>query len=238
MQGLVRAIYPARCISCGDLTDDDFGLCGACWRDTGFIAGTVCELCGTPLPGDQGEGAAHCDDCLAIARPWTQARAVFVYAGTGRKLVLALKHGDRTDLAVPLGRWLARAAAPLVAHDTILVPVPLHWTRLLSRRYNQSALLARVAADLLGRPHCPDALLRSRRTDPLDGHGRESRFALLDRAITPHPGRHDRIQGRSVLLVDDVMTTGATLASSTEALYAAGATRVCTLVLARAVKDA
>lgn len=238
MQGLVRAIYPARCISRGDLTDDDFGLCGACWRDTGFIAGTTCDLCGTPLPGDRGSGPLHCDDCLAIARPWSAGRAVLLYSGTGRSLVLALKHGDRTDLARPLGRWLARAAAPLVQPDTLLVPVPLHWTRLLSRRYNQAALLARTAARALGRPDCPDALLRRRRTTSLDGHGREARFALLDGAITPHPGRRGLIAGRPVLLVDDVMTTGATLAAATEALHAAGATRVCTMVLARVAKDA
>ena len=238
MQGLIRAIYPARCLSCGALTDDDFGLCGPCWRDTGFIGGTVCDLCGTPLPGDARDEAVHCDDCLTIARPWTRGRAVFLYSGTGRKLVLQLKHGDRTDLAPSLARWLARTARPLVEPGTILVPVPLHWSRLLARRYNQAALLAQTAAGLLGLAHCPDALLRRRRTAPLDGHGRDARFAALDGTITPQPARRSRIAGRPDLLVDDVMTTGATLAAATEALHAAGASQVCAIVLARVAKDA
>jgi len=238
MQGLIRAVYPARCLSCGALTDDDFGLCGLCWRDTAFIGGTVCDLCGTPLPGDSRDQAVHCDDCLTIARPWSRGRAVFLYSGTGRKLVLQLKHGDRTDLAPSLARWLVRAARPLIEPGTIVVPVPLHWTRLLSRRYNQAALLAQTAAGLLRLPHCPDALLRRRRTASLEGHGRDARFAVLDRAITPHPARKPRIAGRPVLLVDDVMTSGATLAAATEALHTAGATRVNAIMLARVVKDA
>lgn len=238
MQSLLRLVYPAQCLSCGALTEDDFGLCGPCWRDTGFIGGTVCDLCGTPLPGDSRGQVVHCDDCLTIARPWAKGRAVFTYGGTGRELVLQFKHGDRTDLAPSLGRWLARVAQPLVTPDTILVPVPLHWTRLLSRRYNQSALLAQYTAAVLKLSVIPDALLRRRRTKPLDGHSREARFTALDGALTPHPGRKSAIRDRPVLLVDDVMTTGATLAAATEALHAAGATQVSVIMLARVAKDA
>jgi ComF family protein len=238
MQSLLRLVYPAQCLSCGALTEDDFGLCGPCWRDTGFIGGTVCDLCGTPLPGDSRGQVVHCDDCLTIARPWAKGRAVFTYGGTGRELVLQFKHGDRTDLAPSLGRWLARVAQPLVTPDTILVPVPLHWTRLLSRRYNQSALLAQYTAAVLKLPVMPDALLRRRRTKALDGHSREARFTALDGALTPHPGRKSAIRDRPVLLVDDVMTTGATLAAATEALHAAGATQVSVIMLARVAKDA
>jgi ComF family protein len=238
MQSLVRAVYPAQCLSCGALTDDDFGLCGTCWRDAGFIGGTVCDHCGTPLPGDSRGDAVHCDDCLTIARPWAQGRAVFLYQGTGRQLVLQFKHGDRTDLAPSLGRWLARVARPLVTPDTILVPVPLHWTRLLTRRYNQSALLAQYTARALDLPLCPDALIRRRRTRSLEGHSREARFAALDGVIIAHPARRAQVAGRPVLLVDDVMTSGATLAAATEAIHAAGATRVSAIVLARVAKDA
>jgi len=238
MQSLLRAVYPAQCLSCGALTDDDFGLCAACWRDTGFIGGTVCDLCGTPLPGDSRGEAVHCDDCLAIARPWARGRAVFTYGGTGRELVLQFKHADRTDLAPALGRWLARIAAPIATPESVLVPVPLHWTRLLSRRYNQSALVAQHAARTLGIALCPDALIRRRRTRPLDGHSRDARFAALQGAIAPHPGRKPQIAGRPILLVDDVMTSGATLAAATEALMTAGAAQVSVIVLARVAKDA
>jgi ComF family protein len=238
MQSLLRAVYPAQCLSCGALTDDDFGLCATCWRETAFIAGTVCDLCGTPLPGDSRGEVVHCDDCLTIARPWARGRAVFTYRGTGRDLVLQFKHADRTDLAPALGRWLARTALSLVLPDTVLVPIPLHWTRLLSRRYNQSALLAQHAARILKTPLCPDALLRKRRTRPLDGHSRDARFAALEGAITIHAARRDKVDGRPVLLVDDVMTSGATLAAGAEALLAAGASQVSVIVLARVAKDA
>lgn len=238
LQSVIRAIYPAQCIACDELTEAEFGLCAACWRDTPFISGLVCDACGTPLPGDEGGDPVHCDDCMVVARPWSRGRAAFGYGATGRRLVLALKHGDRTDLAQAAGRWLARAAGPLVQADTVVVPVPLHWTRLLRRRYNQAALLAHAVARAIDRPCAPDALLRTRRTQSLDGHGREARFKVLQGAMAVHPKRGGLIAGKSVLLVDDVMTSGATFAAATEACRAAGATQVCVLVLARVAKDA
>lgn len=246
MQSVLRAIYPAQCVSCGALTETDFGLCGPCWRDTGFIGGLVCDLCGTPLPGqaggqngDQNGGeVVHCDDCMQIARPWVQGRAVFLYRDNGRKLVLQLKHGDRTDLARPAGDWMAGKAGPLLREGQVIVPVPLHWTRLFVRRFNQAALLANRIGRVLGRPVCADALVRLRRTAKLDGHGRDARFAAVQGVIAVNPARGGAIRGVPVLLIDDVMTSGATLAASTEALLAGGATEVCVLLLARVAKDA
>ena len=104
MQSVLRAIDPSQCVSCRALTGSDFGLCGPCWRETAFIGGLVCDTCGTPLPGQEQADVVHFDDCMVIARPWTQGRAVFVYKGNGRKIVLQLKHGDRIDLAPPGGR--------------------------------------------------------------------------------------------------------------------------------------
>lgn len=238
LQSVIRAVYPPQCISCGTLTESDFGLCGPCWRDTGFIGGLICDHCGVPLPGtDRGEQVL-CDDCMRVARPWSQGRAVFLYQGNGRKLILSLKHGDRTDLARALGDFAASAARPLVQHDTVIVPVPLHWTRLLTRRYNQSALIANRMGQVLARPVCADALKRARRTPSLEGKSRDARFATLDGAIRGHPGRAGHVKGRHVLLVDDVMTSGATLAAGTEALKAAGAREVAIVILARVMKDA
>jgi predicted amidophosphoribosyltransferase len=238
MQSVLRVVYPAQCLSCGSLTESDFGLCGPCWRDTGFISGLVCDLCGTPLPGEDRGQDVHCDDCMQIARPWAQGRSVLLYRDNGRKLVLQLKHGDRTDLARPAGDWMAGRAAPLLRDGQVIVPVPLHWTRLFVRRFNQSALLANRIGATLGRPVCADALIRPRRTAKLDGHGREARFAAMQGMIAVNPARRSVIRGRPVLLIDDVMTSGATLAAATEALVAGGATQVCVLLLARVAKDA
>lgn len=236
LQTLMRTIYPPRCLNCGDMVDSDFGLCGPCWRDTPFIGGLVCDLCGTPLPGGVAGEIAHCDDCLRIARPWSQGRAAVLYDGNGRKMVLALKHGDRHEIAQPAARWMALAARPMLQPGTVLAPVPLHWSRLLRRRFNQSALLAQALSRETGLPHCPDLLRRVRRTEVLDGKGRDQGFAALTAAISVHPKRADVIENRAVLLVDDVMTSGATLAASAEACIAAGASQVCVIVLARVAK--
>ena len=232
-----RALYPPACVACGALTDSEFALCGSCWREAGFLAGAlVCDGCGVPLPG-QDAGPVHCDDCLRRPRPWTRGRAALPYRGTGRTLVLALKHADRTDLAKPLGAWLAVAARPLVLPGQALVPVALHWTRLARRRHNQAQLLAREAARHLGLPVLPDALVRRRPTKSL-GHGsRDARAKSLEGAIVPHPRRGAALAGRPVLLVDDVMTSGATLSACAEAALAAGATEVRIVVLARALLE-
>lgn len=229
-------IYPPQCVACGERTEEEFGLCGRCWRDAGFIAGLVCDKCGVPLPGEDPGEPVHCDDCLAIARPWSRGRAAMSYGATGRRVVLGLKHGDRQDLARPAGAWLWRAVRPVLVPGMIVAPVPLHWLRFLKRRYNQSALLAERVAKLAGLDFCPDLLIRPRRTASQEGRDREGRFANVAGSIRAHPRRLRRIEGRHVLLVDDVMTSGATLAAAAEACLAAGAEEVSVAALARVAK--
>lgn len=152
--------------------------------------------------------------------------------------MLGLKHGDRQEVAGPAARWMAQAIRGLLQENTLIVPIPLHWMRLLKRRYNQSALLAKALARETGMAWSPDALMRYRRTTSLDGLGREERFAAVENAIKVHPKRQHRIVGRPVLLVDDVMTSGATLTAATEALLREGSGPVRVVTLARAAKDA
>ncbi len=238
LESALHVIFPPACVGCGAQVASDFGLCGTCWRGMGFIAGLVCDRCGTPLPGEDEGKAEFCDDCLTIARPWERGRAVCTYGGKGRDLVLALKHADRIDLVRPIAGWMARAAAPILVPDMLVAPVPLHWTRLFRRRYNQSALLARAVARLAALEQCPDLLIRARRTGTQDSKGRDDRFANIAEAIRPHPRRKGQMAGRHVLLVDDVMTSGATLAAAADACLAGGAKRVSVLVMARVAKDA
>ncbi|MGJ8546101.1 MAG: double zinc ribbon domain-containing protein [Sulfitobacter sp.] len=237
LQRAVLQIYPPRCLTCGDLVSSDFGLCGPCWAEVSFIGGAVCDGCGHPLPGEIGDGAALCDGCLQEPKPWAQGRAALLYRGTGRKLVLSLKHGDRIEVARPVGKWMAQAVRGMVQPDSLIVPVPLHWRRMIKRRYNQSALLARAVARETGQGHCLDLLQRHKNTPPTEGKNREERLAMMADAITVNPKRVDFLAGRQVLLVDDVLTTGATLSACTKACIDAGSGAVRVVTLARVAKD-
>ena len=237
LQALLHIAYPPQCITCGVRVTSDFGLCGECWRNTPFISGLVCHHCGLPLPGEEDGAEVLCDDCLTIARPWSRGRAAIIYRDNGRSLVLALKHGDRLDLARPAAGWLMRAAEPILAPNMLVAPVPLYWMRLLRRRYNQAALLSAGFAKKAGYEHCPDLLTRPRQTNSQEGRSRDGRFSNMQGALALHPRHSARVKGRHVLLIDDVMTSGATFAAGAEACLAVGATEVSVLMLARVARD-
>lgn len=236
LRNLVQSMFPPRCIGCGGTVGTDFGLCPSCWGETPFIAGLVCESCGAPLPGED-DRAVHCDDCRAYPPPWSRGRAAIRYGGVGRKLILGLKHGDQLDLARPLADWLGRAAVPLLEPGLLVAPVPLHRMRLIKRRFNQSALLGQMMARKAGLEFCADLFLRPRATPSQEGKTREERFDNMAGAIVVNPKRADLLRGRAVLLVDDVMTSGATFAATTQAALEGGATKVMVVALARVAKD-
>ena len=237
MQAALHLIYPPQCLSCDARVTTDFGLCGECWRATPFITGLVCHQCGTPLPGQDTGHLETCDDCLTIARPWSQGRAALLYKDNARHLVLALKHGDRLDLARPAATWLLKSVQPMLLPNMLVAPIPLHWLRLIKRRYNQSALLSGALAKLAHLDHCPDLLIRLRHTPSQEGRSRDARFANLANSLAIHPRRTNLAAGRHILLIDDVMTSGATFAAAAEACVAAGASGVSVLALARVAKD-
>ncbi len=160
-----------------------------------------------------------------------------MYRDQARKVILGLKHGDRHDVFRPAGNWLAQTAKPLdLSPETLVVPIPLHWARLAKRRYNQAALLAQSFAKEAHLNVCPDVLIRPQSTPSLEGRSRYQRFEVLADSISVHPRRRHRIVQRPIIILDDVMTSGATLASATKVLIEAGAKHVDVLVLARADK--
>lgn len=237
LKNAIDLILPNQCAACGELVEGGGVLCGTCWRQTPFIAGLVCDGCGVPLPGADDAGVL-CDECLAWPPAWSRGRAALIYRDTAKRMVLALKHGDRLDLVGPASEWMARAAAPLLTPGTVIVPVPVHRWRLMRRRYNQAALLAHGIARETRLTCVPDGLRRERPTGSQDGKSREQRYANLEGVFRVESKRAKQVARKPVLLVDDVMTSGATLTGCTEALREAGASDVSTVVLARVVRDA
>ncbi len=233
-QTALRAIYPPLCVSC-DAQIFQAGLCADCWSNTPFIHGLVCDACGIALEGHVLSGSL-CDDCAAMQRPWARGRAALMYQGTARAMVLRLKHADHHGVAIPAAEWMAKAAQPLLRPDTLIAPIPLHWKRFLKRRYNQSALLAQQLAKLLNLPLCPDLLLRTQETASLDGLTKSERYARLHNVMSLNPKHAQLIQDRPVLLVDDVMTSGATFSCATEVCLQSHASEVSVIALARVAK--
>lgn len=212
-------------------------MCPDCWREAEFIGGPCCSFCAVPVAqGFGGENSFSCDDCLGVTHPWDGARAALVYRGTGKKLVLALKHGDRADLAGVLGGWLAAAVAPLVVPDMVVVPVPIHPRRLLRRKYNQAGLIAARVAREHGLDCMHNGLRRLRYSPMQDQRSFAERLSNQLDAIGPAPRMMRHLRGRDILLLDDVMASGATMTASAEALLDAGVNSVHIGMLARAVK--
>ena len=232
--GIADLVLPPACPVCRVRLGSACGLCADCWQGVRFLERPWCERLGTPLPIDLGSGILSAP---AVANPpaFARARSAVSYEGPVPDLVHALKYADRTDLAPMLGAWMARAAHELVDDADMLVPVPLHWGRLASRRFNQAALLAQQVGRLTGLPVDTRLLLRTRRTPRQVGLGREDRERNMRGAFVVPDTRKAALAGRRPILVDDVLTTGATLEAATRALLAAGAAAVDVLTLARVV---
>lgn len=232
---VLDAVLPPRCLSCGTVVAGDGALCPPCWGRLAFIGAPHCARCGLPFAFEVAPDAL-CGDCVRHEPVFGQARAALRYDDASRPLVLAFKHGDGTHAAPALGRWMAQAAGDLARDAELIVPVPLHRLRLFRRRYNQSALLARAVARLVDRPAAAGMLVRRRRTPSQGGLSRSGRIANVRGAFAIAGGRAPELRDRKVLLVDDVMTTGATLSECARVLRRAGAARVDLLTLARVVR--
>lgn len=201
-----------------------------------FLDSAVCDRCGAPHSVDMGEGTV-CAACIARPPRWQRARAAFVYDADSRRLVLDLKRSGRRDGLETFATWMARSGAALLEEADAIVPVPLHYVRLASRGFNQSAWLAAAVGRQSGTPVLVDALKRTRRTPTQGGLSARARRRNVAGAFAVRKGAAARVSGKRVLLVDDVLTTGATLAACVRALKQAGARQVDVLVLARVVRE-
>lgn len=240
-------LYPPRCLACEEEAAAPGGLCARCWREAPWLGTDACPRCGSPAGAGMDKatraafarlapGTPWCVDCPRRETAWSHVRAAATYEGVARNLVLALKEGDRLDAARLMATQMARSAQDFVASHgeeaPVLVPIPLHWRRRLARRFNQSATLARRISEETGLPLALDTLRRTRATPRQTRLRGEERREGVQGAFRALPGA-TRLARRRVLLVDDVMTTGATLDAAAAALRAAGVAEVNGLVFAR-----
>ncbi len=229
----VDVVYPPTCLACRAAIAEANSLCPQCWGAMTFIERPYCERLGTPFEQDFGESRLSRE---AVDDPpvFSRARAVAVFAdGPARRLVHRLKYSDRAELARPMGAWMARAGAELLAEADVVTPMPLHRLRLWSRRFNQAAALARETARAAGKPYAPALLARVIATRSQVGLTRRQRAENVQHAFRAERGAE--VRGRRIVLVDDVLTSGATANAASRALLRAGAEQVDILVFARVV---
>lgn len=229
-----NVLLPPRCISCSAPLWGETQVCGSCWGDLQFIDAPLCSVSGIPFPFDPGSGALSAE-VLARRPAYGRARAPLQYDEVSGRLASRLKYGDRLE-AVPLfAKWMVNAGAELLSQTDLIVPVPLHRARLLQRRFNQSAELARAVAKLSGVPCAPDLLIRTRATRAQVGLSASARRKNVSGAFALTPGKGDKVEGKRLILIDDVLTTGATVEACAKRLGAEGALTVDVLTLARVV---
>ena len=238
IQIAIRMLYPPQCIMCREQLQSENALCGSCWRDMPFKTDCACVRRGASLIGVTETEGAECDDCIQNPPPWAEGRAVFRYQGLARKMILELKHGDRPELAAPAAAWMAQTAADILTEKSLIIPIPVHWQRFLQRKYNQTEVLAKHVATHSGAELKTDILRRPRKTVPLKEVNRSERFSILENAFEINADKVQEMKEQNIVLIDDVMTSGATLSAAAKTLQRAGAGDISVLVLARVTENA
>lgn len=243
----VDAILPPRCGGCGVITETTHAVCADCWAGLRFISAPQCACCGYPfelddsaniIGGEGVDGRTLCGTCLQKKPAFDCARAALVYDDHSRDYLLRFKHADRTDLTPLLARWLYQCGQGIWDQADLIAPVPLHRRRLLYRRYNQSGLLATKLSKMTGVPWDGLVLGRQRNTRSLGGLGPSSRKREVGGAFAINERRAAQcgLDGARVVLIDDVLTTGATANACARILKQSGALHVSVITVARVVR--
>lgn len=236
-QSLLDAILPPRCVISGEIVDSQGTISPKSWASLSFISAPYCDACGIPFEFDAGDkGEVLCAACLKERPLFDKARAALIYDDASRDLILGFKHGDKTHAVVSMVPWLRMAGQDFWHETDVIVPVPLSRWRLWRRRYNQAALMAQVIGKAVQKEVVVDAIVRTRST-PTQGHLKaKERADNVRNAFALNARRADRLKGKTVVLIDDVYTTGSTVKECTKALLNGGVSRVFVLSLARVVR--
>ena len=229
-------VLPPRCVVNGEIVEVQGMISPQAWSELDFIGDPMCASCGFPFDFEVEEGSL-CAGCLEHPPPYEKARSALTYNDISRDIILGFKHADKTHLVKAFVPWLRRAGQEMLQEADMIVPVPLHRRRLLARRYNQAALIAKALAKEQGL-QCEVDLLERVKATPSQGHLRiKERYKNVRRAFALNPKAKVDVKGKTVLLIDDVYTTGATVKECTKVLLKAGASKVYVLALARVVRD-
>lgn len=235
LKPVVDFALPARCPICGVIVEADDRFCLSCWQDLDFLSEPWCASCGRPFAFEQGEGA-QCISCLKKPPEHDGVRAVVAYDDKSRLLAMRLKYGSRLGLAELIAQHMVRFLGALPS-DSLIIPVPLHRWRLWSRGYNQSVLIGRALANQTDLDMATDILIRKNATPPLRSMSAKRRHDIVKNAFGLSRNGEDRIQGKTVILVDDVYTSGSTANACARILKKSGADRVLVFCWARVLKD-
>lgn len=238
-QGFKRAlnfVLPSHCVNCRVFVETNHALCCTCWSQFNFVNPPQCHACGKPFTIEVSKELV-CGPCLKKDEPWSKRRYAFAYTAETKGIVLKFKHHDATYLSKAFGQWLTLPYTTFDQPHDYIIPVPLHWTRLFVRRYNQAALLSQALSSHINAPVLLTALKRARRTPSQGNLTSHARAVNVKNAFTLSNLFKNTIKGKSILLVDDVFTTGATVRNCTQTLLNAGALRVDVLTLAAVQKE-